>query len=122
MLRAFAVLLLLATGARAPIKRPHFTDVAPRSSFSYLSNNDFQKRKYFQQPMCGGVGILDYDGDGWMDIFFSNGAKLPELKKTDSIEYHSSTLVSMVSKTLLGTRFLRLYLKSVYQLWLRKLA
>ncbi|MFN7993973.1 MAG: CRTAC1 family protein [Bryobacteraceae bacterium] len=84
MLRAFALLLLLAAGARAPIKRPHYTDASPRSSFSYVSNNDFQKRKYFQQPMCGGVGILDYDGDGWMDIFFSNGAKLPELKKTDS--------------------------------------
>ena len=38
-------------------------------------------RKYFQQPMCGGIGILDYDSDGWMDIFFSNGAKLPELKE-----------------------------------------
>lgn len=32
--------------------------------------------------MCGGVGVIDYDSDGWMDLFFTNGAKLPELKKT----------------------------------------
>jgi hypothetical protein len=38
--------------------------------------------------MCGGVGILDYDGDGLMDIFFTNGAKLPELEKSDPSFYH----------------------------------
>jgi len=81
------MVLLIPTAALAPVRRPHFTDVAPRSKFSYVSNNDFQRRKYFQQPMCGGIGILDYDGDGLMDIFFSNGAKLPELKKTDPSFY-----------------------------------
>ncbi len=61
-----------------------FTDVAPRSRFSYRSNNNFTGRKYFPQPMCGGIAVLDYDNDGKLDIFFTNGAKLPELKKTDS--------------------------------------
>jgi len=69
-------------------KRPHYTDVAPRSRIPYVTNNDFQGRKYFQQPMCGGVAILDYDNDGLMDIFFTNGAKLPELKKTDPSFYN----------------------------------
>jgi hypothetical protein len=32
--------------------------------------------------MCGGVAIFDFDGDGKMDVYFTNGAKLPELKKT----------------------------------------
>ena len=59
-----------------------FTDVTGRSNFAYRSNNDFTGRKYFPQPMCGGVGVIDYDNDGWMDLFFTNGAKLPELKKT----------------------------------------
>jgi hypothetical protein len=59
-----------------------FTNVAGRSNITYRSNNDFTGRKYFPQPMCGGVGVIDYDNDGFMDLFFTNGAKLPEMKKT----------------------------------------
>lgn len=58
-----------------------FTDVANQSTFPYRTNNDFTGRKYFPQPMCGGVAALDYDNDGAMDLFFTNGAKLPELEK-----------------------------------------
>jgi enediyne biosynthesis protein E4 len=68
-----------------------FTDVAPKSTFAYRSNNDFAGRKYFPQPMCGGIGVVDYDNDGRMDLFFTNGAKLPELKKTGS-EYFNCLL------------------------------
>jgi len=73
---------------RASARRPHFTDLAPLSAISYFTNNDYTGRKYFPQPMCGGIGILDYDNDGRMDIFFSNGAKLPELKKTGPSFYN----------------------------------
>src|SRR5947208_1762172 len=85
---AIVILLLWPADASAPVKRPHFTDIAPRSQISYQTNNDYSPRKYFQQPMCGGVGVLDYDGDGRMDLFFTNGAKLPELKKTNASFYN----------------------------------
>ncbi len=68
---------------------PHwFTDIAGRSSFSYRTNNDYTGRKYFPQPMCGGVAAIDYDNDGKMDLFFTNGAKLPELEKTTPAFYN----------------------------------
>jgi len=90
---AAAIVLLAATcflldAARAISKRPHFTDIAPKSQFTYRSNNNYTGRKYFPQPMCGGVGILDYDQDGKMDIFLTNGAKFPEMKKVDSSYYN----------------------------------
>jgi len=90
---SLAALLLLAAcflfqGASAVPARPHFTDIAAKSTFSYRTNNNYTGRKYFPQPICGGVGILDYDQDGKMDIFFTNGAKLPELKKVDSSYYN----------------------------------
>jgi hypothetical protein len=62
--------------------RASFTDVAPRSPFNYVTRNDYRTRKYFIQPLAGGVAILDYDNDGKMDIFFTNGAELPSMKKS----------------------------------------
>lgn len=76
-----AVFVVVVTAAETP-KLPHFTDVAGRSSFSYVTDNDLSPRKYLVQPLCGGVAVFDYDGDGLMDVFFTNGAKLPELVKT----------------------------------------
>ena len=68
-----------------------FTDVAGRSKFSYRTNNNFTGRKYFPQPMCGGVAAIDYNNDGLMDLFFTNGAKMPEMEKT-SPDYYNCLL------------------------------
>src|SRR5947209_14120759 len=79
----FALSVRARGGSAPPTQaKPWFTDVAARSSFTYRSNNDFRGRKYFPQPMCGGVAAIDYDNDGWMDLFFTNGARLPDLKKS----------------------------------------
>jgi len=69
--------------------RPRYVDVTGRSKFSYITNNGFTDRKYFPQPLCGGVAAFDFDNDGWLDIFFSNGAKFPELKKVNSSFYNA---------------------------------
>ncbi|HLY18081.1 MAG TPA: CRTAC1 family protein [Bryobacteraceae bacterium] len=75
------VVWVAAPGSTAQ-KRPHFTDIAPRSKFAYVTHNDLSPRKYFPQPLCGGVAVFDFDNDGKLDIFFTNGAKLPDLKKS----------------------------------------
>ncbi|MBK5296558.1 MAG: CRTAC1 family protein [Vicinamibacteria bacterium] len=33
------------------------------------------------ETMAGGLAVFDYDGDGLVDIFFTNGAPLPAMKK-----------------------------------------
>lgn len=71
--------------------QPWFTDIAKNSEFAYITNNGFSARKYFPQPMCGGIAAIDFDHDGLMDLFFTNGAQLPELQKTN-VSYHNCLL------------------------------
>src|SRR5271157_3788914 len=85
---AVSSLLLLASGSAPATKRPGFVDVAPLSKITYISNNSPGGHKYFPQPMCGGVAIFDFDNDGRMDIFFTNGAQMPEMKKTNPSYYN----------------------------------
>lgn len=74
-----------------PAESGWFYDVAGRSNFAYKTNNDYTGRKYFPQPMAGGVAIFDFDHDGLMDLFLTNGAKLPEMDKSASV-YHNALL------------------------------
>ena len=49
---------------------------------------DFQLRngatghKFQVETLPGGLGVIDFDGDGWPDLFSTNGAALPGLAKT----------------------------------------
>src|SRR6266446_8273865 len=79
---AASILLSITLLAIAQTPRAYFADVAPQSQFNYVTRNDYRSRKYFIQPMVGGVAILDYDNDGKPDIFFTNGAELPSMKKS----------------------------------------
>ena len=79
----------LASTSHLPAVEPsvRFTDVAGEVDFDYTSNNHFTGRKYFPQPMCGGIALIDYDGDGKLDVYFTNGSRLPEYDRPDPSFY-----------------------------------
>ena len=77
--RAPAIALLVLPGvflASAPAVQ--FTDVTQAAGISFEHRNSATPDKYLLETMGGGVALLDYDNDGRLDLFFTNGAKLEE--------------------------------------------
>ena len=50
-----------------------FTDVAKEAGIDFVHENGARGGKYLPETMGAGVAVLDYDGDGAMDLYFVNG-------------------------------------------------
>ncbi|HZI32007.1 MAG TPA: VCBS repeat-containing protein, partial [Candidatus Binatia bacterium] len=59
---------------------------AAKSGVDFVLHNCPTPEKHMIETMAGGLAVFDYDGDGRPDLFFTNGAPIPELKKS-SPEY-----------------------------------
>jgi len=55
-----------------------FTDVTASSGIAFRHESSPTREKYLIETMGGGVAVLDYDNDGWLDVFFTNGAELKD--------------------------------------------
>src|SRR5213595_3022843 len=55
-----------------------YTDVTATSGLRFLHRNSATSNKYLIESATGGVAVFDYDNDGWLDVFFVNGAKLKD--------------------------------------------
>jgi enediyne biosynthesis protein E4 len=65
-----------------------FEDVSSRSGVQFVADSCPTPNKNQPETMISGVGLIDYDNDGYLDIFFINGAALPSLKK-ESAKYYN---------------------------------
>ena len=55
-----------------------FTDVTRAVGIDFVQANSATSNKYLLETMGGGVALLDYDNDGRLDVFFTNGAKIED--------------------------------------------
>ncbi len=61
-----------------------FENRQTRSGLDFVLNNGTTPDKPLIDSTLGGVALLDFDNDGFLDIFFTNGARIPTLEKDDS--------------------------------------
>jgi hypothetical protein len=79
-MRLSACLLLLAI-SRVPAQI-RFEEIARKAGLNFEVRNAAAGRFRQVELMPGGVAAFDYNNDGCMDIFFTNGAALPSMRKT----------------------------------------
>ncbi|HEY3740119.1 MAG TPA: CRTAC1 family protein [Bryobacteraceae bacterium] len=65
-----------------------FRERASESGINFVLNNRPTDRKHMIETMPGGIAVFDYDGDGRPDIYFTNGAAIPSLEKSEA-KYHN---------------------------------
>jgi thioredoxin-like negative regulator of GroEL len=56
---------------------PTFTDDAEAVGLRFRFDNGATPSRQMPETMSGGVGLLDYDGDGWLDVYLVQGGKFP---------------------------------------------
>ena len=84
LLASALVALLTATSVGREGPWIQFENRQPGSGVTFVLDNGTLPDKPMIDGIPGGVALFDYDGDGYLDIFFSNGAHLPELVKDDA--------------------------------------
>src|SRR5690349_15368174 len=79
-----SVTAALAVTANWPLQ----TDIAARAGLRFRHQASHTPEKYLLETMGSGVALMDFDGDGLLDIFFVNGAKLPGLQKSGPADWN----------------------------------
>ena len=59
-----------------------FEEIAKKAGLNFTFHNAAAGQFHQIELTGGGVAVIDYNNDGCADIFFTNGAAIPSLRKT----------------------------------------
>jgi hypothetical protein len=74
---------LLASNAPAV---PIFSEVTKEAGITWRHFNGVSPDRHLIETMGGGVGFIDFDNDGWLDIFLLNGGETPHGKSEKPLQ------------------------------------
>ncbi len=75
---ALSALVLIQASSSSPIR---FENVTATAGLAFVLDQHPTPEKNMVETMAGGLAVFDYDGDGRPDVFFTNGAPIPALRK-----------------------------------------
>ena len=65
-------------GLGTEVQSPPFVEGAAAAGITYYyESGAVHRRLFIADTMGGGVGLIDFDADGWLDIYLVNGCALP---------------------------------------------
>ncbi len=71
---------------------PQLVDITPSTGIRF-EHHSSPEQKYIVESMSGGVALIDYDRDGWPDIYFTNAQSVDSAlagEKARSALYHNN--------------------------------
>jgi hypothetical protein len=80
----FCCLIGCLIGA-TPVPDVQFSDITQAAGINFKHESSATANKYLVETMGGGVALFDYDNDGRLDIFFTNGAKIDDPMPDDKL-------------------------------------
>jgi enediyne biosynthesis protein E4 len=78
---AFFAIASVAFAAAPSSSTILFEEIARRSGIDFTTESSPTPNKNQIETMVAGIALLDYDGDGYPDIYLVNGAAIPSLQK-----------------------------------------
>ena len=61
---------------------PEFRDDALAAGLTFVYENGESSLHQLPEFAGGGVGLIDYDGDGWLDVYLVQGGRFPPIRPT----------------------------------------
>jgi len=93
-LALLSTILASVVSAQTPQTTPSITfrDITQQAGIRFVHNNAASGKKYLPETMGPGVAFIDYDNDGWPDIFLVNGTDWPSRPSKHSTPklYHNN--------------------------------
>jgi hypothetical protein len=66
-----------AAPTAAGVRIPEFLDDAEAVGLRFTFDNGVSPSRHMPETTAGGVGLLDYDGDGWLDVYLPQAGPFP---------------------------------------------